>query len=112
MQEIQSKKNILDLTLKNIFFQDKLTSIKNKLKNTKYDKYVIKFDKIIPKLSIEKLNKIKLKLDKIDLDNKKYFKYRDILLYLRFKIEYFYINKHAEKYIFEEKTKDAIERTQ
>jgi hypothetical protein len=42
-----------------------------------------KIDSIISKSSTIKLNKLNYKLSKIDLNNKKYAKYKDVLEYLK-----------------------------
>ena len=63
-----------------------LLLLKNNLKTTKWNKYVNKFDELIPKLSDEKLLSINEKLEEFDLTDNKYAKYIDILGYFKIKI--------------------------
>jgi hypothetical protein len=59
-------------------------------KTEKWKKYIKKINKIkniiFPKLSNERLLKLFTKIDKIDLNNKKYKKFRNLLLYLKSKV--------------------------
>ena len=64
-----------------------LILLKNNLKDRKWNKYVEKFEELIPKISAEKLFSINEKLEKFDLSDIKYEKYKDILTYLKLKIK-------------------------
>jgi len=57
-----------------------------KLKNIISKKIVLKLEKVIIKLSKEKLIKIYKKIDKINLEDKKYAKYKNILEYFKLRI--------------------------
>lgn len=74
--------------------------LKNNLKNTKWNKYVLKFDEIIPKLTDEKLLSINKKLEKFDLNNSKYKNFKEILTYLKLKIELELYNRNINNDIF------------
>lgn len=67
---------------KNNSIEKKLNIYKNKLPK----KVVLKLENIITKLSKEKLTKVYKKIEKIDLENKKYAKYKDILIYIKLRI--------------------------
>lgn len=62
--------------------------------NSKLDLYnkkiskniIIKLEKIITKLSKKKLIKVYKKINKIDFENKKYTKYKDLLIYIKLRI--------------------------
>ena len=69
---------------------------KIKLKDTKWNKYVDKFEELIPKLSDEKLVILSDKLEKFDLNNIKFAKYKDILSYLKLKIELEILKSYIE----------------
>jgi hypothetical protein len=56
------------------------------LEKTKYKKYIPKIDEIVEKLSEEKLKSVLEKINKIDLENPKFEKYRDLLEYFKYKI--------------------------
>jgi len=55
-------------------------------KSTNWKKYIKKIEEFIPKLKTEKLKKVLLKLEKLNLDNPKLKKYRLILEYIKYKI--------------------------
>ncbi len=69
-----------------IELEKKLVLLKDKLKKTKYWKILLKLEKKILEFDDKKLLSIKNKLEKFDLESNKYSKYRDILMFLKIKI--------------------------
>lgn len=67
--------------------QEQLATAENTLNKTATWKiYLEKLEKMIPTLSYSKLKSVSEKLKNIDLSNKKFSKYRDILIYIKVKI--------------------------
>jgi hypothetical protein len=54
--------------------------------NIKMNKYVSKFEKLIPKLSDEKLNKLNEKISKLSDNTRNHKKYKDILNFIEAKV--------------------------
>lgn len=69
--------------------REKVIKVWEQLKAEKnWEKYMKMVDSIIAKVSDEKLEKLYKKITKIDLNNKAVRKYKNILMYLKFRIEY------------------------
>jgi hypothetical protein len=58
---------------------------RKKLQNTKYGKYITKIENVIEKFSNAKVLKLLQKLEKINLENPKYKKFKDILVFIKAK---------------------------
>ena len=78
---------VKEVCSENNSIQNNLTKAKNSLKNTKFEKYVKIIDKVFLKFSNEKILKLSKKLEKLDFNSKKVKKYKDLLVYIKAKIE-------------------------
>lgn len=78
----------IDLEWRYVLKKDYKRYLKEKLEsNKKISNITDKIDSLISKSSTIKLNKLNYQLSKIDLNNKKYAKYKDILEYLKESID-------------------------
>ena len=66
---------------------------KNNLKNSKYKKFVNQFEKTADKISFDKAKEIYDKINKLNLEDPKLSKYKDLLTYLRAKLGLIIIEK-------------------
>jgi hypothetical protein len=70
------------IKLKTIIFRKNLTLINN------WIKIANKVDKLIDSISIEKLNKVNNKLKNINIEDKRFLKYKKILEYIQIRIDF------------------------
>lgn len=68
-------------------FKNYLISKSTISKNSDFKKYIPKLNNLISNINIEKLKEIDSKLEKFDLNNKKFKKYKIVLEYLKAKIK-------------------------
>jgi len=78
----------INLKSKGLLYKDMILSKKKLEKSIKRKKYVEKLDKIVSKYSDNNraLKKLYSRLDKLDLENEKYSKIKDIIIYLKAKV--------------------------